>query len=74
VYAAPAYYTEAPYYYDTEALKKHTTTYVAPSYYTYVPKITVRKRSLKKKKKSCPNCSVLSVTNCIPHLVTDSQL
>jgi hypothetical protein len=36
-------------------------------------RITVRKRS-RWKKKSCPNCSALSVTNWIPHRVTDSQL
>jgi hypothetical protein len=39
MYAAPAYYTEAPHYYNTEALYKYyTTTSAAPSYYTYVPK------------------------------------
>jgi hypothetical protein len=38
LYAAPAYYTEAPHYYNTEVLKYHTTTYAAPSYYTDVPK------------------------------------
>jgi hypothetical protein len=34
----PEYYTEASQYYNTEALKYYTTTYAAPSYYTYVPK------------------------------------
>jgi hypothetical protein len=38
MYAAPACYTEARHYYNTEALKYYTTTYAAPSYYTYVPK------------------------------------
>ncbi len=36
--------------------------------------ITVRKKSLLKKKKSSTNCRALSVTNCIPHRETDSQL
>jgi hypothetical protein len=34
MYAAPAYYTEAPHYYNTEALKYNTTSYAAPSHYT----------------------------------------
>jgi hypothetical protein len=38
MYAAPAYYTEAPHYYNTESLKYYTTTYGAPRYYTYDPK------------------------------------
>jgi hypothetical protein len=38
MYAAPSYYTNAPRYYNTEALKYYITTYAAPSYYTYVPK------------------------------------
>jgi hypothetical protein len=73
VYAAPAYYTEAPYYYDTEALKKHTTTYVAPSYYTYVPKITVRKRSLKKKRDRAQTAvSYLSIIGKYSYFYIDS--
>ncbi|EFX86392.1 hypothetical protein DAPPUDRAFT_313196 [Daphnia pulex] len=35
MYATPDYYTNA---YKTKALKYYTTTYAAPSYYTYVPK------------------------------------
>jgi hypothetical protein len=38
MYAASAYYTEAPHYYNTKLLKYYTTTYAASSYYTYVPK------------------------------------
>jgi hypothetical protein len=38
MYAAPAYYTVAPHYYNTEALKYYATTYAVPSCYTYVPK------------------------------------
>ncbi len=38
MYATPAYYTEAPRYYNSEALKYYTTTSASPSYYTYVPK------------------------------------
>jgi hypothetical protein len=37
-YAAPAYYTEAPNYCNTEAPKYYTTTYAALSYYTNAPK------------------------------------
>ncbi len=37
-YAAPAYYTEAPNYCNTEAPNYYTTTYAAPSYYTATPK------------------------------------
>ncbi len=73
-YAALAYYTKAPHYYNTEELKYHTTTYAAPSYYIDVPKYVRKMSRLKKKKKSCSNCSALSVTNCISHRVTDSQL
>ncbi|EFX77688.1 hypothetical protein DAPPUDRAFT_105963 [Daphnia pulex] len=38
MYAAPAYYTEALHYYNTEALMYYTTTCDSPSYYTDVPK------------------------------------
>jgi hypothetical protein len=38
LYAAPAYYTHALIYYNTEEIKYYATTYAAPSYYTYVPK------------------------------------
>jgi hypothetical protein len=34
----PSYYTEAPHYCNTEALKYYTTTCAAPSYYTFVLK------------------------------------
>ncbi|EFX83487.1 hypothetical protein DAPPUDRAFT_240075 [Daphnia pulex] len=34
MYAAPAYYTEARHYYNTDALQYYTTTYAAPSHYT----------------------------------------
>ncbi|EFX62709.1 hypothetical protein DAPPUDRAFT_269895 [Daphnia pulex] len=34
MYAAPAYYTEARHYYNTDALQYYTTTYDAPSHYT----------------------------------------
>jgi hypothetical protein len=35
MHATPDYYTEA---YNTEELKYYTTSYAAPSYYTYAPK------------------------------------
>jgi hypothetical protein len=87
---APKYYvTKAPEFYTCMYLplpttpRSRITTKLKRSSITLQPalprattptsrSITVRKRSLKKKK--CPNCSALSVTNCFPHRVTDSQL
>jgi hypothetical protein len=72
MYAAPAYFTEAPHYYNTEALKYYTTTLRCPELLHLRPEVLLCVKGVVKKKKSCPNC--LSVTNCIPHLVTDSPL
>jgi hypothetical protein len=63
MYATPAYYAEAPHYYNTEALKYYTTTCVSPSYYTHVLKYYCASKESSKKKEvpelQCPICHQL---------------
>jgi hypothetical protein len=61
---------------STTSLRQRNTTRICMLPLTTTPRpgrITVPKRS-RQKKKSCPNCSASSVTNWIPHRVTNSQL